>query len=268
MLIVSILISISAKAQEQDILTHLTDTTVYIEKTHWKYGIELSLSNNYVWKGIEMYAGATTCPALTAQYGNLTIQTRSHLPLSRSINPAYHPDINLMISYEKQVMKGFSVTPQMTSFFYPSNYNNVFTTLVSTKAKYELEPVGIMINPMVDVCGNVGAFYIEYGMYKEIRVNHQLTLDSRFLMGWGNASFTDYFIKAPSKKEYITRPKEIAPQTLRNARFELCATYNVSDRVILKPEFNVFSNFMRSYTNPGKNISANGALTLAYRFSK
>jgi hypothetical protein len=88
------------------------------------------------------------------------------------------------------------------------------------------------------------------------------------LLGWGNALFTDYFVKQPVMPEYLNLPKSNNPTTMRNVRLELAADYMVSDRVCLKPQFVLFSNFMRSYTNQRSNVLANGAITLAYELKK
>ncbi len=268
LLIICMLITVSSYAQEASGLLIATDTTVFKEKPHWKYSTEQTLTNSYVWKGIEFYSGVVTRPSLLAQYGDLKIQSWSHMPLMVNNGSKYNPDINLFVSYEKRLTQQLSVVPQLTSFFYPSNFKNIFTTLLSTAVKYELEPVGVMINPMVDVCGNFGAFQVEYGFYKEARVNHRLSIDTRVLMGWGNAAFTEFFVPVQPKSEFIIKSKNNAPQTLRNSRVELFATYEVSDRITFKPQFSLFSNFMRSYSNQRKGVLANGGLTVAYSFSK
>jgi hypothetical protein len=268
LLIISFLIALSAFAQEPSGVKVSSDTIEFKEKPHWLYSTEQTLTNSYVWKGIEFYSGVVTRPSLVARYGDLKIQSWSHLPLMLNTSNSYNPDINLFISYERRITPELSITPQLSSFFYPSNYKNIFTTLLNAAVKYELEPVGVILNPMIDVCGNLGAVNIEYGFYKEARINHRLSLDSRILMGWGNVAFTEFFVPTPPKSEYIIKPKSNTPQTFRNSRVELMASYEVSDRITFKPQFSLFSNFMRSYTNQRKGVLANGGLTVAYSFSK
>lgn len=267
-LITCLLASIHSYAQQASGMLISTDTLEYKEPLKWQYSAEQSLSNSYVWKGIEFYSGVVVKPSFIARYGNFSVQTWSNMPLMLNANNTYNPDINLFVTYQKVIKPGFSVTPQLTSFFFPSNYKNIFTTLASTAVKYELEPVGIMINPTVDVCGNLGALHIEYGFFKEARINHNLYVDSKLLLGWGNAMFTDYFVPQPEKPEYLKMTRNSTPTSLRNARLELSADYSVSDRVSLKPQFTFFSNFMRAYTNQRSNVLANGALTLAYQLNK
>jgi hypothetical protein len=109
-----------------------------------------------------------------------------------------------------------TLSPQLTSFFFPSNHKNIFTVLLSSSLQYDLDPVGIMINPMVDLCGNAGAVHIEYGFYKKSRINHNLNIDSRLLMGWGNASFTDYFLPISSP---ILKQLRLSRSEMRDWRF-------------------------------------------------
>lgn len=261
-------ITLFTKAQEAQLHPALIDTLTNNEVAKWQFSTEQTITNSYVWKGIPFYSGLVVRPSVIAQSGNLKIHSWSHMPFVLSHQTRYNPDINLFVSYEKSVHDKLTLSPQLTSFFFPSNHKNIFTVLLSTSLQYDLDPVGILINPMVDLCGNAGAVHIEYGFYKKSRINHNLNIDSRLLMGWGNASFTDYFLPIPPRSEFITNPKTTPAQSLRNARLEIFAEYICSDRLLIKPQFIVYSNFIRSYTNQNRGVSANGGLTLAYSFRK
>jgi hypothetical protein len=120
----------------------------------------------------------------------------------------------------------------------------------------------------VDLGANDGGVYVDYGIYKAGDINSRWSYDTRFILGWGNKTFCNYYAPPPViQTNADPLVAETRQQTMKSMRVQASASYQASDRFSIQPQLMAYRNFMTEYTlEHNALLRFNGAITCSYAF--
>lgn len=231
-----------------------------------EFSVSNSFTNGYQWRGLTFNEGLMIQPSVSVSYGNWFANTWSNIVAFEAAGNAIVPEVDFTAGYVIE-RDNFTATPQANIFFFPSNCSDVATMELGAEMTYDLENVGFYLNPNFDIGYNDGGIYVDYGIYKAGRLNERWSYDTRFLLGWGNKLFCNFYAPAPVV-ETTTKPFPLKEETFKTMRIQASAEYNASDRLVFQPQLTAYRNFMTSYSvqQPSEIVRLNAAVTCSYAF--
>ena len=225
-----------------------------------------TIASSYLRRGMVFNEGLMLQPAVGVAYGNWELGTWSNVVAVETGENKFVPEIDFSLSYNHEGDK-YGVKPRANFYLYPANWEHISTLELGVEAYCELDNVGFCVNPNLDIADNYGGLYIDYGIYKEGRLNERLSYEARMLLGWGNKRFCDYYGGEPGRIETNANPKRLpGNESLKSMQLQLSGEYTLNDHFSVKPQLTTFRNFMMGYAFDKRLLRANAAVTCAYTF--
>lgn len=231
-----------------------------------KLGVSASnaFASSYYWRGLTFNEGLMLQPSATVTYGRWFATGWSNVVAMETKGNAFVPEVDLTAGFTVDKDK-FTATPQANLFFYPSNARDVATLELGAEMFYDLQNIGLYLNPNFDIGANDGGVYVDYGIYKRGSINDKWSYDTRFILGWGNKIFCNYY-NPVEVVETIAKPDQLKPQTMKTMRLQFATSYQATNRWSVQPQLIAFRNFMTEYTSTHDVVKLNGSLTCSYAF--
>lgn len=160
--------------------------------TPWSGGLELSTTNNYLWRGMTVNEGFILQPDAWISYHNFTLDLWSSFTLNEPKDDIRRPEIDAILSYETAFMN-VSIIPSFNYYHYINQDDATDTGELGCSIGY---PIGILTlgaTVFVDVMEYSGATYLEESVELEKEISDQVSFTSGLRLGSGLKKFNESY---------------------------------------------------------------------------
>jgi len=170
-----------------------TDTTT-VESSELSCGVDMAITNQYLWRGISCNEGVIVQPDVWVSYGPWTVTAWSNVTLSDTHHDLKRQEIDAILSYRCEAGK-FAMEPSLNYYHYLDQPDSPNTAELSCTIEYPLDPFKIVLGGFMDVMEYSGAWYIEPSVEFEKSLNEQWSVFTSCTLGAASQKFNQAYFE-------------------------------------------------------------------------